>query len=149
MAASKRQQILEAVKARLEAIRVADDFNTDAGDEVQLGEVLDLGPDDPDAAACVVPLDDTTTTQGHKHQVRLPIELQAVVKVDLEEPWVLAEAMLADIKKAFELEDKTLGGLTTEITRGATRGLAREPGMTTAGVGVTYTVLYQETWGAP
>ncbi len=147
--ASRRQQILEAVKGRLEAIHIADGFETDAGDLVELGEVLDLGPDDPKAAICVVPLEDATSTVGYKHQVRLAIELQAVVNVDLDEPWVLAEAMLADIKKAFELTDKTLGGLVTEITRGATRGLAREPGTTTAGVGVIYIVLYQETWGAP
>lgn len=151
MATSKRQRILEACKARLSVVETPPYY---AGfDEilVLLGEVTELGPDDPPAAISIVAGEDSVTRQGNKFLLTLPIELQAIVRVDIEEPHAQGESLLAGIKRAFELADRTLNGLVTSdsIQRLSTRVLPRESGMTTVGVGVTYTVDYEETWGAP
>lgn len=147
MASSTRLRILEAIRARLRAVTVGQIEDT----YVFLGEAPDLGPDDPDIAIAILPGEDAVRRQGQKFLITWPIEIQALVKVDLDEPHVKAEELLADIKQAFELEDLTLGGLVTRdsMQRQPTRIVPREAGMTTVGVGVTYTVDYQETWGAP
>lgn len=151
MAASTRQQILEACQTRLESVPTPAWYAGYDAVLVLLGEVTELGPDDPPAAISIVAGEDLLTRQGGKFLITLPIELQAVVRVDLEDPHAGAEWLLAAIKRAFELEDRTLGGLVTQnsIERLSTRVLPREAGMTTVGVGVTYTVLYEESWGAP
>lgn len=149
--ASTRERILEACKARLDHV-VPPAWFADYGDlVVLLGEVTDLGPDDPPTAIAIVPGEDAIRRQGLKFLITLPIEMQAVVRVDLDDPHTKAEELLASIKRAFELEDLTLGGLITRdsIQRLPTRVLPREPGMTSVGVGVTYSVDYQETWGVP
>lgn len=147
---STRQRILEACQARLQAVQTPEWVAPFADLLVLLGEVTDLGPDDP-AAIAIVPGEDVTRRQGLKFLITLPIELQALVRADLDEPHAKGEELLARIKRAFELEDLTLGGLITRdsIQRLSTRVLPREPGLMTVGVGVTYAVDYQETWGAP
>lgn len=148
---SRRQQILEASVARLAVIQRGNGYATDAGDAIQLGEFTELGPDDPAEAIAVVPGEDVTRTQGDKHGITLPLEIQAIARVDLDEPHAAAEAVLADIKRAYEQADRTLGGLLEGkgIRRLVTRTLPREAGMTTVGVGVTYLLDFQETWGDP
>jgi hypothetical protein len=147
---SKRQQVLEAVQTRQEAIRKADGFQTDAGETVYLGERPELGPDDPDAVIAIVVRDDQVKVQSGKVFVTLPIAICANAKADLEAPWVAIEALISDIKTAMELEDKTLDGLLSEpIGRGSTRTLDREAGSMTVGASVTYVLSYTEQWGRP
>lgn len=151
-ALSLRQRILKACQARLE-LMVTPPWAPayDGAVDVLLGEVTDLGPDDPPAMVSVVPGDDDLRRQGDKLLITLPIELQAVVRVDIDDALAHAEELLAAIKRAFELPDRTLGGLvpSNAMERGGTRILPREAGQTTVGLGVTYMVDYQETWGAP
>jgi len=148
---STRQRILEACLGRLKASTIVARSEGDVSAVVLLGEVVDLGPDDPSEVMAIVAGEDIVRRQGAKFLITLPIELQAVVRVDLDEPHATAERMLADMKRAFELADRTLGGLVTQdsVQRLSTRPLPREMGMSTVGFGVTYTVDYQETWGAP
>jgi len=150
MAAARRQQILEAIQTRLQAIRVGGGYNTDAGLAVYLGESPVLGPDDPDVAIAIVPIDDAVDAQVKGLLIALPVEIEALAKADLAEPWVAVEQILQDIKRAHELEDRTLGGLlSSAFERGTTRSLPRQPGSTTVGAGIGYLCRYKEAWGNP
>lgn len=153
----RRQQILEALKRRLEAIETDavveahEPFQTDAGAAVYLGEVLELGPDDPDYVVAISPAPDQPTWSNRRVAIAWDLEIQAIAKADLEEPWVTVEEVIADIKRAVELDDRTLGDLLTTkgMERGATRMLEREPTSLTVGAGVTYRLMFVEAWGHP
>lgn len=148
--ASRRQRILEALFARLEAIRVGATFQTDAGRFVYVNETPGFGPDDAETAIALVIGVDVVRVQGNKVFVALPIEVQALASAGLKEGWRYTEPVLADIKRALELEDRTLGGLVEQwLARGSTRTLERDEGSTTVGVAVGYEANYSETWGNP
>lgn len=147
---SKRQRIVLALMTRLQAIRTVDGFETGAGSAVFYGETPSLGPDDPEVAIVVVPQEDESSYQGVKMFLKLPIQIQAIAKADVNTPYLAAEAVLTDIKRAVELTDRTLGGLVArQIERGPTVVLPREPGSETVGLGITYRAPYEEVWGAP
>jgi hypothetical protein len=147
---SNRQEILEVLQARLAAIQIANGFQTDAGLHVFTHETPDLGPDDPEQAVAMVVGEDEPFFQGEQVFLKMPVEMQAVVKADLDTPYVTVEAILADIKKAIELPDRTLGKrIRHQIERQSTRTLLREPGSETVGVGITYVCPYTEVWGNP
>lgn len=145
-----RQAIVEAVLARLQAIRSEDGFATDAGQAVFLGETPQLGPDDPNEAIAIVIGEDTIGYQGENLLVILPLEVQALAKAELDQAYLAVERVLGDIKTAIELTDRTLGGLVRrQIERDVTVTLKREPGMAVVGVSVTYRCPYIEAWGNP
>ena len=148
--ASRRQQILEALRARLWAIRTTAGFATDAGETVFLGETPELGPDDPEQAIAMVVEDEIPTYQGENLYTTIPIVIAALAKADLDEPWLAVEAVLGDIKAAVELADRTLGGLVTrQIQRGPTRTMQRDAGSVTVGVAIEYRCPLVEAWGRP
>ena len=147
--ATRRELILSEFVERLQKIRTADGYATDAGALILLGQVVALGPDDPPAAIAIVPQDDVPVHQGVQHFIRWPIEIQAIANPELDKAWLMVEAMLGDIKRAVETVDRTLANLVPRtIERGATRILPREPGVAVVGVGITYVVPYAESWGA-
>lgn len=153
---SIRQQLIELVKARLEAIAAGQSsadgvtFATDAGENVFVNETPALGPDDPAMAIAVVIGEDSVSRTGEHAVIELPMEIHALARADLDEPWKASEAVLADIKRAMELADRSFGNrLRPRMERGSTRTLEREEGSTTVGVGITYLFPYIEQWGAP
>lgn len=151
---TRRRLILEALVARVEAIKEANGFETDAGESVHLGETPALGDDDPDQAISMVPgADEPKWSQhGKGFQIGLPIAFHAVAKASLEpkQAFWLIESLIGDIKRAVELEDRTLGGLLAwPMERGSVEGLPREPGSLTVGAAVNYTVIFKEGWGNP
>lgn len=155
-ASSRRQQILEAVQTRLRTIRAntvspgGQRFQTDAGQYVFVNETPSLGPDDPESAIAVVVGEDQVLVQGNKVIVTLPLEVQALASSQREGAWQFTEPVLADIKRALEVADRTLGGLVHQwLQRGSTRTLERDEGSTTVGVGLAYVATYSETWGSP
>lgn len=151
--ATIRQTIVADAISRLQTVATGEDseFETNAGSNVFVGERPELGKDDPDEAIAVVLLDDEVTQQQQKTYLTLPVEIQAVVKVAQRNAWLQIEAMLGDIKRAMETDPvngrRELGRYP--MRRGSTRTLPREPGSTTAGVGVTYFVDMSEGWGTP
>jgi hypothetical protein len=148
--ATRRLLILQELLTRVQQITVANGFATDAGAAVFMGEVLQLGESDPDVVLALVAGDDLVRSQQVNIAVTLPVEIQAVARADLAQPWVAVETVLGDIKRAMELPDRTLGGLVRQqVLRSVTRTLPREPGTLTVGVGVTYVLPYIEEWGAP
>lgn len=150
MASARRQLILEALRDRLALITVEHGFNTDAGATLFTGETPELGEGDPEVAIALLVRDEEPQFQGENILTRLPIEIQALAKADLNDPYLVAEQILGDIKRAVELDDRTLGGLVRrQLERGVTRTLTRQPGSVTVGVGVLYVAPYVEKWGHP
>lgn len=153
---SKRAEILDALIQRVTAIRVADGFTTDAGDNVYLGETPELSGADEVSAVAIVPQDDTLTPAGSvAFMIEWPIEIQALIGVDppTVESWATLEGLLGDIKRAIELSsdsEHNLDGLVHKaFTRGSTRTLERETGTRTFGLSITYTFTLKEGWGTP
>lgn len=148
---SIRQQIVAEMKSRLQAIRTNRGFQTDAGLALYLGGEPALGPSDPDVVIAMVIPEDALIYQQANHAIRLPFEIRALAKVDIEEPWLAVEAVLADIKKAIELEDRRLHDLLLApgLQRGTTRTVEREPGSLTVGAVINYAAPHIENWGAP
>ena len=147
---TRRLAILLKFRELLQGISLADGFATDAGENVYLQERPQLGKDDPDIAIAILVQDDEPKWQQEHVFVTLPIEIQALAKADITEPWIAAEQVLGDIKKAMEIEDRTLGRLVKRaIERGTTRTIARDAGATTVGIAITYNAPYAEVWGGP
>lgn len=149
---SRRLDILLAIVDRLELIQVANGFSTDAGATLFVNEAPALGPDDsPVAIALMVQPDEPRAWQGDSMLLRLPLEIQAHAFIALEDAWAVAERVLEDIKRAVEMGDRTLGRKVAgkSFERGTTSVVARVPGSTSTGLGIRYTVPYQEKWGEP
>lgn len=157
MADPRRLRIIEALKARAERITVANGFRTNAGQQVLLNELPAFGPDDAEIAiVMLVQEDQISDKQVGKISIVLPVDFVALVKPDVEEPWVIAEQVLADIKEAVELEDRSLGGLLSGglnnpegLMRGTTEVYPRQTGSEVAGLLVSYGCHYRESWGRP
>lgn len=150
MPAARRQQVLETYRARLRVIDQAHGFTTNAGAAVFMGEAPELGPDDPDQAIALLVEDETPQHVGENVHTLLPVAIAALAKANLDEPWLAAEEVLGDIKRAIELEDRTLGGLVrARIARGPTRTMERDAGSQTVGIAITYLNPLVEAWGRP
>lgn len=149
MSGARRAALTELV-TRLRTITQDNDFNTDAGALVFIGEEPLLGDGDPDEAIAVVVGESEPGHQGEHVVERLPIQVQAIVKDSVAGPWMAIEKIIEDIKTAVET-DRTLGGalLPRGLERGSTRALDREPGSVTVGAGLEYRLTYAEEWGAP
>lgn len=154
--ASRRQRILEAFKARLEAIRIEDGFETDLGLQVLMGELPAFGPDDPTQVLAIIPREDQVAGALNKIPIKLPIDVAVLVAPDISEAWKLIEAGLRDVKRAVELEDRTLGGLLIGgrdnpggLIRGTTETFPRQSGSMVSGASITYVAPYTEVFGDP
>ena len=148
---STREDVIHALRDRLAAISTTNGFKTDAGQKIFLGETPTLGPSDPAAALALVVGADESTSQGENVISELPIEIQALVKADVTDPLLTIEAVIADIKRAVETTDRSLGGLLVNrgLERGSTRPLEREDGSEVVGAAVEYGLTLAEKWGAP
>lgn len=149
MAATQRRRILEALMARLEVILVSRGFATDVGQQVIVGEIPQLGPSDPDAIVAIM-VGEQPGNLGLNVFTQLPYEVLAIAKADLDKAWLTVEDVIGDVKRAIELEDRTLDGLVLDqLSRGPVKSLPREPGSTTIGASITYLADFKEGWGAP
>ncbi len=138
-----RTLILEAAQARLVLILRASGYATDAGQCVFAGEITAIGPDDPEQAISVVLGIDTPG----RPLTQVPIQISALARADIDEPWLAAEAILGDIRTAMETTDRTLGGLVKTMEKGSVQPYPREPGSTVVGVTITYLATYVDWWG--
>lgn len=155
MADSIRKRILAEVKARLEQVTTELGFNTDAGKFIFLNVRPNLGPDNPDAVIAIVPQDEspvllTAQTIGGDW----PIEVIAIANAseNRDEPWLIVEDVLADIRRAIELEDRTFGGALVspfDMEVGIARTFGRESASESVAVSQTYTFRTQRVWGHP
>ncbi len=147
---SVREDAISELRTRLEEILTTNGFNTDAGQLVMLAEQPVFGPDDPEALLSILVGSDEPGFQGENTVIDLPVEVQAIVKASVTDPWVTVEAVIADIKTAVET-DHDFGGvlLRRGLVRGPTRPFDREAGSEFVGAGIEYRLMYNERWGAP
>ena len=152
--ATRRQQIITEIVSRLKAITKVGFFETDAGQNVFVGEIVRFGENDPDSAITVVVGDETTVSQRVQVIYDFTLDIQALFKAQLDDPWELIEEMIGDIKNAVELEDRTLGGMVngngqSGLVRVGVTTIPREPGSPVIGASVTYNARCNDTWGSP
>jgi hypothetical protein len=153
---SKREDALNDLRERLSKISIENGFVTDAGKAIFMGDAPQLGPNDPWAAIAVIVGPDSPETTGGLVRTTVPIEVQAIVRAELEDAVMAAEAVIADIKRAVEIEgidahrSRSLKGtLPLGLERGQTTWLRRQDGSTFAGAGITYNASFEERWGQP
>ena len=146
---TRRVLILQRLGALAALIQTANGYDTDTGLRVYLGAAPELGDADPDYAIAIVPGDEAATEDGRISNV-LPIAIQAIGKSSAADAWINLELLLGDIKRALELEDRTLGSILKGVMkRGPTRSLERDPGSTTIGIEIFYFCPYVDEWGNP
>jgi len=146
---TRRVLILERLGALAATITKANGYDSDAGLKVFIGGTGELGPADPDYAIALVPGDELAEEQGRISNT-LPVAVQAIGKSDALDAWINLELLLGDLKKAIELEDRTLGSVLKGVMkRGITRSIERPPGATTIGLEIFYTCPYVDEWGNP
>jgi hypothetical protein len=163
--ASLRRQILETFKARLSVITKENGFLTDSGKLIFLGATqtltdaergyagageaetalsLGIGPDDVGEHLSI----GDGGADDHI-PIQLTVQVAAIAGADLSNPIIALENVIHDIKKAVELQDRTLSGLVAGMFRGSTQPFDREEGSTIVGATVSYGLLYSEVWGDP
>lgn len=146
---SRREAITE-FKNRLQTIRTANGFHTDAGAVIAVGEAYQLGPDDPNVALSMVILDEVILpARGDlKISMHLPIEVIVLVKPDLDDVIGSIEDVIEDVKRAVERGDRQFDGrLDNTLRRGSIRTLPRESGASTCGATIPYTLPLSEAYG--
>jgi hypothetical protein len=157
---STRQAIITELRARLARISTANGFQTNSGQLVFLAENPMLGEADPEAAIWLRILGDIPGHQMKNIVLRLPVEVCAIAKANLSDPWSTVEAVIADLKTGVERDrssamgepDHSFGGLLAHsrgLVRGSTTPLPREDGSTFVGASVGYGLDYVERWGTP
>lgn len=153
---SIRQRIVEAFKARLEAIH-GPDFQTNAGQRVYLGvdaefdEENDL-TDPSDTAAIEMRIGEIPKPdhQMERIQFLMPIIVTLITVASYRQPWIAIEAARGDVTRAVMTDDRTLGGLVpSDIEIGEQREMPRERGSEVVGWEMTFEVLFSEAWGHP
>lgn len=146
---SIRIDLLDTISARVRDIAVSRGYETDAGRRVYVGQAAELGPDDP-ATAIAIMLGETEITEPSQGfvQEEIDLELQALATGSADDPYRLAEMVAADLKRAVEQPDRTLGGLVHgQLSCVAQRMVPREEGVLTVGVAVLYRLRYLRRWG--
>ena len=150
MANPQSYQILEAIKARLDAISTTGGFNTDPeivlgiqpvnDDQLQNGPVItvyesgDAGPEDENfCQVMLIPMD--ITIEAHTR-------FSANTSLELSQLW-------QDIMRAVFLTDTTLGGLAATVQRGSRDFEYPTEGGQTVAVRQIVSVQYFETYGSP
>ena len=117
MSAPKRLRILYAVRDRLQVINQAAGYYTDVGRDVRLDR---RDPDLEHAPLCHLYFEagEVQRTQNERQSIDQPVTIVAVAPLKSHEPEELGEMLLADIQRAVELNDRSLGGLLSLATEG-------------------------------
>lgn len=146
----RRLRILRALKDKLERIKQANGFYTNAGDHIGLGR-LRVGTDLRASLPAIVLNVTRTTTVAEGLQVNLPVVMQGLIFEDQEDPLAVAEFVMADIERALfgGTFDQTLGGLIFDIIIGEVEPVQREDGSQVSGLQVEVLVTYSRKPGAP
>jgi len=153
---SRREDALLDLRSRVAFIEIAKGYGSDAGKAIFMGETPVFGPDDPPAALAIVVGADSPTTQGGLVRTRVPVEIQAIVPATIDDAFMALEAIVADIKRAVEIEGvqafrtrSLKGTLPMGLERGVTRILPRDEGSLFVGTGIEYVLSFEEKWGDP
>lgn len=160
---SKRSAALLDLRSRLAWITVENGYSSDIGKQITMGEVYVLGEDDPKTGLAIMVGDDSSESSGQRTESEVPVEVACYIPVGTDDPVLVIEDMIEDIKRAVEIEptpdnDRALGTITDGVlygtlpmgvSRGQIRAIPREPGSPIVGASVTYLLQFQEDWGQP
>ena len=152
MADSKRMRILTALKARLEEIRPANGYATDAGLRVRLGPGAVTADDRVPRLALIPGVEPEIRPQLDKVKILLPVTVEGVIGADPQDPDnpLVVEPLLADSKRAlFRSADRTIGGLAINLHVAGERVTGRESGGATVACAVSGLIEYTELYGDP
>ncbi len=147
---SVRQSILTELISRLSGIAVVNGYQTDSGAVVYDGQTPSLAEGDPEQALAVVVGGETLGYQGENVLVLLSVVVHALLRADVDQPTLASEAVIADVKKAVEV-DHNLGGILQPrgLERGETTAARREQGSEFVAATVEYRFRFVERWGQP
>lgn len=157
---AKRELALVDLLNRLTKIQTAKGYNTDAGENLFIFEDCAVGEDDPLGIQVEVG-PDSPVMSGRRIRAEVPIQIQALVYApafDAIPARIHAlESLIADIKRAVEIDEGQKAdlqhGLDGTHARGLRRGvtvpLKREPGSQFYGAAVEYIATIDEAWGEP
>ena len=147
---SVRQSILTEIVSRLSGISVDNGFQTDAGELVLVGQTPALSEADPEQALAVLVGGDVVGYQGENVLTQLSIVVHALLRADVDQPTLASEAVIADIKKAVEIDHDLGGALQPRgLERGSTTAAKREQGSEFVAATVEYNCRFVERWGQP
>jgi hypothetical protein len=153
-ATTTRGQVLQAYAKCAAGITKIAGYQTDAGRAIFIGQAPALSVDDPDCAIAIIPGDAQPIGQRTLGKVSAdwPVSIAALARMssweDASRAWMLVEAVIGDIVRAIEIDDRTLGGLVpNDIRRGPIRPLEREDGSMTVGAAVIYETPQLTAWG--
>lgn len=159
---SRRKDALSDLVSRLAFITIANDYHSDAGETIILGENPVFGDADPVSALGLVIGNTVEETQGGQVLFMLPVTVWAFQKGVTTDALLGLEDLIADIKYAVEIEGRDqnalLGGdasvdrsLTGTLPKGLTRvGTTVSPrvgGSEYIGGSVLYELRFREAWG--
>jgi hypothetical protein len=150
---SKRIRAFTALRDRLLVIQKPA-FATDAGKKVYpIGQIPQSGPADPETAIAIIVGDSTEEHQGFSGVIvgRVTVSVQAFARLaqpEMADPFLVAEAIVADIKRAVE-KDRSLEGNCSEpgFNRASVRAARRVEGSEYVGAAVDYALTFEEKWG--
>lgn len=152
MPSPKRLRILYALRERLRVINQAAGYYTDVGRDVRLDR---RDPDYEEAPLCHLYFEtgEVSAAQNERTRIGQPVTIVAVAKLKSNEPEELGEFLLADIQRAIELDDRTLGGLLSRAAEGL-QPVAFEISMPDSGsdivaAAISYAAPYIRTSGDP
>lgn len=160
---SKRSAALVDLRSRLAWIAKDNDYSSDIGNQITMGEVYQLGPDDSKTGIAVMVGDDSGESAGQRTTSVVPVEVVGYIPYDTVDAVLVIEGIIEDIKRAVEIEedgardrflgttvdDVPYGTLPCGVERGAVRTIPREAGSPIIGASVTYMLTFQEDWGQP
>jgi hypothetical protein len=146
---SRRQQVLAAIRERLQAITVANGYATDAGLHIHHGGEVTAHDEMP--VLIYRPEPAVLVAEGRQEQWRVTVMVTGLAISEGEDPLDAAEALLADIKQAlFTPTDRTLGGVAIDVAPASGADtFDREPGGSFVGCIVPALVEFIETRGEP
>lgn len=151
---------------RLAYLTLANGYSSDVGQDIYVGVIPHLGPDDPPAIAITVGDETEVQDDAGRISYTVPVEVIAVIgtvsAISSKTPQWDAEDLLADIKSVVEIEgrdqntaspaykSRSLEGTTpTGFTRGACRSYPREGASEIVGASVEYRLSFRDQWGQP
>ncbi|WP_041646656.1 hypothetical protein [Aromatoleum aromaticum] len=151
---SKADTIAAAIATRLQTIRIANGYATDAGAAVYRGRTSFDAADVP-CITIAEPEDEIEEQRDHPDGdgadliARLPFTIEAFAACNPDAPNVAGHQLVADIKRAIFSADITLGGLAVTLRYLGRTIAPREPGARIVTVAVKIRVGYTENLAAP
>lgn len=145
MPTSRRQSIIDAIKGRLQAIRIAGGYETDLGLQVHVWRDTATSPFTPEeltpgALNLRDPKRQTEQQLVDHHHHTLTINIELAVAGGTEAQTV--RKMLADLDKAIGV-DRKWGGLAFDTDPGDDQILVAQNGATITGASYHFTVLFR------